>query len=109
MSDEWGPWIEHDGRGCPIEVMGKVIEVYWRPEDGDESNWRHGIFLVDDLRASCATWWAELYEGRGAHQYWNGESFLRGPYWIDHYCIRRPRGMVVLDALLENLPEDCPA
>lgn len=21
MSDEWGPWIEHDGKGCPCKGM----------------------------------------------------------------------------------------
>lgn len=26
MSDEWGPWIEHDGRGWPPAPMGTMVE-----------------------------------------------------------------------------------
>lgn len=108
MSDkheEWGPWIEHDGNGCPLEVMGKVIEVWWRPEDGDELNWRHGIMPVNDLCASCSTWHAARFEGKGVVQHWAGETFLCGPYWIDHYRIRRPRALRDLITLVETLPE----
>ncbi len=25
MSEQWGPWIEHDGKGCPC--VGKMVEV----------------------------------------------------------------------------------
>lgn len=105
MSEEWGDWIEHDGRGCPIEVMGREIECYWRPEDGDELNWRHGIFMVDDLVASCSTWWAAQFEGRGVQQHWNGQSWPRGPYWIDRYRIRKPKALAELKRMIADQPE----
>jgi hypothetical protein len=105
MSGEWGPWIEHDGRGVPVEVMGREIEVWWRPEDGDEQNWRHAVLVVDDLAASCSSWHAAKYEGRGCMQHWAGEQFLCGPYWVDHYRIRKPRGLVICENLLADLPE----
>lgn len=25
MAEEWGPWIDHDGRGCPLAVGVAVI------------------------------------------------------------------------------------
>jgi hypothetical protein len=26
MAEEWGPWIEHDGKGCPVE-NGTIVAV----------------------------------------------------------------------------------
>ena len=26
MNEEWGPWIEHDGKGLPKHVAGKWVE-----------------------------------------------------------------------------------
>lgn len=29
MSEEWGPWIEHDGKGCPcVGMFVEVVEVH---------------------------------------------------------------------------------
>lgn len=103
---DWSDWIEHDGTGCPNSLLGETIEVYWRPEDGDELNWRHGVFLVDALHASCSSWNAATYEGAGVTQHWAGHQFLCGPYWIDHYRIRRLRIADLLPPLTALEPVD---
>lgn len=107
-ADEWGPWIEHDGNGCPLNVMGKLVEVYWRPEVENDLNWRHGVFLVDDLNASCSSWHASKYEGRGMFQHWNGETFPNGPHWIDRYRIRKPRALQHLINIAAHVPNTAP-
>ena len=30
--EEWGAWIEHDGKGCP--VIGHIVECRWLQSDG---------------------------------------------------------------------------
>ena len=102
--DEWGPWIKHDGNGCPIDVMGQTAELWWRPEDGDDQNWRTAVLFIDDLNASCASWHAAKYEGRGFSMHWR-EFHSSMAYWVDHYRIRKPRGMAILESILADTPE----
>lgn len=90
VSEEWGPWIEHDGKGCPCEGMwvraeyadGEVSEHiamgYLWPGEGQVVNcWDWGECAICD----CLDW------------------------RVIRYRIRKPRGMVILEALLTNLPE----
>ena len=76
--EQWGPWIEHDGRGCPcigeyvqgVGDCGGVIEAEVK-FDGPAWHWSNaGIFEV-----------------------------------VIRYRIRKPRGIVVLESLLADLPE----
>lgn len=57
MSDreEWGPWIEHDGKSCPVRIGEYVkVELKWKQlshtfegvirrhyPDGGDWNWRN--------------------------------------------------------------------
>lgn len=105
--DEWGPWIEHDGNGCPLEVMGQVVELYWRPDmDRDDTAWRHAVLRVDDLFGSCSSWHASKYEGTGCFQHWDGKrlDLPGGPHWVDRYRIRKPRALRDLIERVESLP-----
>ena len=50
MSDEqWGPWIEHDGSGCPDNVRGRVIHVIF--EAPDASPMENSGLMVDAVMA----------------------------------------------------------
>jgi len=78
MSEDWGPWIEHDGRGCPLKA-GEVAKVRHVRSDGtseeavnpmvDHPSWWHGNFGQPVL-------------------FW-GRLWVCGK--ITHYRIRKPR------------------
>ena len=78
QQDEWGPWIDHDGRGCP--VVGMVIEFHCKFYGGEEE--KH-IGRVSRRFASSMVW-------RSPHAF----DFLR-------YRIRKPRGMAILEQALQ--------
>jgi hypothetical protein len=91
--DEWGPWIEHDGRGCPC--VGRYVQAEHNQEITDWSGPKNAI-INGRFVTSIAT---------------NGRSWI----WADgftkiiRYRIRKPRGMAILESLLANLPEECDA
>jgi hypothetical protein len=78
MSNEdsqWGPWISHDGSGCPckgswVEVLYDKPNKIWRgiATGGPSWDWEYG-------------WWR-----------------------IFTYRIRKPKGLVILEKLLQDLP-----
>lgn len=85
MSDEWGPWIEHDGKGCPC--VGKFVHVVFD---------RPGI-------SPDGTITSEEFGIAGQH---GGESWLWLPVYtrVIRYRIRKPRGLTILEELLQSLP-----
>lgn len=75
---EWGPWIEHDGKGCPCVGMWVEVEML----DGDVDQAISGEFVWPHL---------EL------------EEFFQG--YIIRYRILKPRGMKLLQSIVENPPK----
>lgn len=93
MDEEWGPWIEHDGRGCPC--VGMWVECVIR--DGRQYECRAGRTTLNASDNSPipyrpgapSRWvWAEVPSGRQ----------------IIRYRIRRPKAMRDLIDMMENLP-----
>lgn len=95
MTDEWGPWKDHDGKGCPC--VGKWVQIE-----------------LDQDAECCPSDWAQLsprmFEGHvseelaeGAEWYWEW-----GPRAI-RYRIRKPRALLDLIKMLKNLPEEVDA
>lgn len=83
MSEEWGPWIEHDGKGCPCP--GKwVMCIYSHGEIDEGPATREGRSWVWD---------------NPDPNYWNN-----GAHQIIEYRIRRPRALLQLIEMVENLP-----
>ena len=82
---EWGPWTEHDGKGCPVP-LGSWVEVNVYPARCVIIG---GGFRIE-FRVSThnADWvgWKELV----------------------HYRIRKPRGLTILENLLADLPAPQP-
>ena len=83
QQDTWGPWIEHDGKGCPCK--GQWVQV---------------------INKTCGFWEGKAgTEGDGAARSWDWSySFEYDP--VIRYRIRKPRGMVILEALLQDLPQE---
>ena len=83
MSDaEWGPWIEHDGKGCPVPV-GTMIEM----EAASPSGVRERAIVV--VRNAAQRLWVNP----------NAHGFC-----IICYRIRKPRGLTILENLITDLP-----
>jgi len=92
MSEEWGPWIEHDGKGCPVPV-GAICEIECRDR-------KCGLIGVEQPKlesegGDCFLWGSVTEEYRHLE--------------IIRYRIRKPRGMTILEGPLENLPDEVPA
>lgn len=82
MDEEWGPWIEHDGKGCPCR--GMWVECQFddlRPNI-------EGVARGDDVDGTCGWYWRN--KNRVA-------VFVR-------YRVRKPRGLKILEQLLADLP-----
>lgn len=90
MSEEWGPWIEHDGRGCPCRGM-YVQALAEKSIHAISSNTR--MVKVSEY----------VMEGVAS----NGGSWSGNPYYNRYlrYRIRKPKGLQILEALLKDLPE----
>ena len=91
MSDDvWGPWVDHDGMGCPCE--GQYVQV--ECADGE---------LTEGVAGSkCRSEGVNVHRGFLSAWYWpNGTAEGKR---IVRYRIRKPRGLAILQELIENLP-----
>lgn len=82
MSEEWGPWIEHDGHGCPCVGQYGMAEF-------DEGRPK---ILEGVIYGFPNAWRFDLPRVYGA---W-GKAI--------RYRIRKPRGMTILENLIADLP-----
>jgi hypothetical protein len=79
MDDEWTPWIDHNGLGCPVPF----------------GTWVHAKGIKTETQG-----WAGERGGGG----WKWK--IPHPYKsVISYRVRKPRGMGILKALVENIPE----
>ena len=105
MTEEWTDWIDHDGRGCPVQP-GTVIQAKWlatnsgnRYRAGDS-----GLTRVLVLR--------EEHTSHPAWDFSNEGKFFDGKKCAGRfvaYRIRKPRALQKLIELAENLPEEVDA
>lgn len=88
MSEEWGPWQEHDGKGCPV-ALGQHYQAEY--DDGDMEEGVHGFY---GTLLSGAGWRPE-----------NGSWLWHEDYQpIIRLRIRKPRGLTILENLIADLP-----
>lgn len=87
QQDEWGPWIEHNGSGCPVQ-NGTFVEALTINRD-----WCvfHEAAIVMSSHIPCSSWTMRDNQGRYTQ--------------VIRYRIRKPRGMIILEALLQDLPQ----
>jgi hypothetical protein len=89
MDEEWGPWIEHDGKGCPcvgmlVESEDVVGQVQQHIAKGTVKE--PGFEYVDSWN------WQEC------------NAALRPDWKIIRYRIRKPKALRELIDMVENLP-----
>ncbi|ODM50013.1 hypothetical protein A9320_28135 [Ruegeria sp. PBVC088] len=86
MSEEWGPWIEHDGMGTPVPE-GTRVEV----EDWGGRIYTGQVVGREPLPGEVDVWdWRHcISQGR--------------PQWlVKRYRIRKPRGLTMLQQIARD-------
>ncbi|CUH75570.1 hypothetical protein [Tropicibacter naphthalenivorans] len=81
-ADIWGPWITHDGKGCPLRP-GTIVEIV--AED------RFGFTLQ---QIACVT--------GGAYSSWNWRFYPRLKR-ILRYRVKKPNGLTILEDRLQSV------
>jgi hypothetical protein len=87
MSEEYGPWIDHDGKSCP-NLVGHILQCVVRRDEDTPPVVAGNV----DLFASAPWLWA----------------IVPCRYEIIRYRIRKPRGLVMLERLIADLPAPRP-
>ncbi|TNE66823.1 MAG: hypothetical protein EP336_09405 [Rhodobacteraceae bacterium] len=87
MSEEWGPWIEHDGLGLPTCVM---IGVWMQCEVLGQRGRRMKEGRVHEGTVNSPSWFEKTPYGRF-------EMVVR-------YRIRKPRALREMIEMVESLP-----
>lgn len=95
MTEEWGPWIGHDGKGCPC--VGEYVHVVILSIQG-----------VDPVSGGWSGPYKEInpWEAVGVAEEdaaWRWES---GWHPVDRYRIRKPKGMSVLEGILKDVEDE---
>ena len=81
-TEEWGPWVVHDGMGCPVP-QGTIVEVRFQDAFGYKSN------MVTTVTG-------------GEFSSWNWEHYPELKK-IVRYREKKPRGLSLLEGLLQSL------
>ena len=85
MTPEWSDWHQHNAQGCPSWLIGEWIEV-----EGHNRAWGN----IERAQYQCT--------GKG--DLWFRRHVDHGPNII-RFRVRKPRGLVVLEKVLADLPE----
>jgi hypothetical protein len=104
-NDEWGPWIDHDGaclRGvlpanCHLQVQHLGSGIRAREGEVVNFNWPGFFWRWRTVRTGLFS--SELSRVCDDPQFCP----------IVRYRIRKPRGLTILEGLLENLPSEVDA
>lgn len=89
---EFGPWVEHDGAGCPVR-RGTLGE-------GELRNGR-----VVPFRALCGStvggpYVEPLWPGGGDAWTWGSSGPFGVPHEVVRYRLRKPRGVAIVEEIL---------
>ena len=95
MSEEWGPWIDHDGRGCPC--VGMLVEGVFLNAMALRDDPSFIVGVQEDREIFIAG-----SDGGGSWDWSNWPHYSK----IIRYRIRKPKGLTILEGLLENLPKE---
>lgn len=91
MTDDlWGPWIEHDGKGCPVPVGTRV---FVRLREG------HEYASIAGCSSNELVVKPHGCENKKGLSRWIA---IGSPVDIVRYRIRKPRGMTVLQEIVAN-------
>lgn len=100
MTDEteWGPWIDHDGKGCPVVGMW----VHGVERGGFEGIWIAGTLWVSGITPVCRV--ARITPMTSAWHWAVSGNVVSEAYHIIRYRVRKPRALRELVEMVENLP-----
>ena len=93
MSEEWGPWIEHDGGPCPVPDGTICHRVFNEPANGTDKT---ACGKLEHISPVEAVWERRAWE------------WVPGAVWIIRYRIRKPRALIELREMIANLPTTAP-
>ena len=82
--EEFGPWIEHDGKGCPC--VGQFVRSVER-----------GGRMDDHIAGGV---------GDGLSRQWDWGSGIPKSMQIIRYRIRKPKGLTILTDILREVERD---
>jgi hypothetical protein len=99
--DEWGPWIEHDGMGCPKAfLLGKIVELALADPEENMAHYANIVLLFGD---SYSDDFVKDVEGGGGS--WVLPVTEQDRLYVYRYRVRKPKGLSVLEEILERLPD----
>ncbi|WP_422074150.1 hypothetical protein [Tranquillimonas rosea] len=86
---QWGPWIRHDGKGLPPELIGKSVHAVAEMADGRMTE-EVGTPMEDDELNRCWDW-----------SYFRCYSETFNWHWsrVTRYRVRKPDALVQLERL----------
>ncbi len=95
MSDEWGEWQIHDGKGCPC--VGKMVEVIMLQAEYIGHPALYSVISTKELPPET------VIAGAKGGRSWDDRNY---PKWnrILRYRIRKPRALIQLIDMVEKLP-----
>lgn len=102
MSDEYGPWITHDGLGLPVPV-GTLVKVVYA--NGTTQEWRAGMGRISIFGDPVSGPRTEYRPERCVWSWALPGSCVPPRLRVVRYRVRKPRGLVICEALLADLPE----
>ncbi|CAM3093052.1 hypothetical protein PANO111632_02740 [Paracoccus nototheniae] len=95
MSDEWGPWIEHDGESVPNLGRAYLDAWVW-------CIWERAERRAPEIPPERVQFWSDDIDD---------DCWIIGPNdcsLIVRYRIRRPRALLQLIEMVESLPDRQP-
>ena len=98
MSSEWGPWIVHDGSGPP--PLGTYVHVVYADNAEMEYVFRGERIAVYQLTVApkvrySGPWYLTSWD-------WSGTG---STVPVKKYRVRKPKGMSMLEDILNVIPE----
>ena len=95
MDEEWGPWIDHDGKSCP---WGQVVRAVFRYSCGREE--LRGPFVAGNMGGT--SWFWGDYLNRDS---WSSSAGGKLSTPAIRYQIKKPKGLSLLEEILAEVKD----
>jgi len=99
MSEEWTNWISHDGKGCPYPVGTIVHAVFLRGTPTSPTG--ESVFPIQ-CKTGGPSWHYNSLDRKDWSNHPDPSKDKAIP--IIRYRVKKPKGLIVLETLLRELP-----